>query len=389
MSSAVPPRPLLRPWDTLEGQDLIRRLLVRVGDRLKRGERMPRCTLPAEKSAFPKVLFLDTNKWIELAQVHYGKSRSEAINAALVAIRRGVRSGQLVVPITVMNLSEVAKRVDEGSRRRLADFAVELSGNFSTLPNGELGDLEMDEALRKLYFETPITHAPRRSLVYWGTRTVYSTTIRFPHDPDPFVWRAAFEVQFEPEMSAMMMFEHGRDDGLWQDVRGIDERGRDSLAAIRAVDATLTRGEKLRRERRNQLKREGSKDHFRDRLDRRLRFHGIPVAGFLRWLESDDNILATFFDELPDFVVDSTLMFERDRNAQAPNHENDVVDLEFLRLAIPYGNFVVGEKLWAHYANVGGAKSLARRYGTTVLADLGKLPELLARELQDPPAPGG
>lgn len=168
------------------------RLLERVKQRIERGENPPRRDLPAEKGEFPKALFLDTNKWIELSRLHYQtESGNEQHRPALGAIAAAVKSDRLIVPITVMNLSEVAKGGKQESRQRLAEFMVGLSGNFSAVPNADLDELEIDEALRKVYFEVAPTRAARRSLIRWGTRTVFSTRIALPEDPDPRVTRAA------------------------------------------------------------------------------------------------------------------------------------------------------------------------------------------------------
>jgi hypothetical protein len=361
----------------LPPEEFLLPLLLRVKERIERGEDAPRRNLPTDKTAFPKALFLDTNKWIELGQVHYGRSTDQRRQAALDAIRVGVRAGALVVPITAINLGETSQRRDEGSRQRLVDLIVDLSANFSTIPSDDLEDLEIDEALRKLYFEVPPAPEARHVLIRWGARTAYSTKVTLPSHPDPRVVRAAHEVAFEPEMTALTMFEHGRDRHLWESDKEIAQRGLETLARTRAVDSNLAPAEKLRRERRSLVTARGREEgHFLKQLNRRLRAIGIPVSGFHRWLASDEQ-LALFLEELPSWVVPSTLMFERDRSRDALSHVNDSNDLHFLRIAIPYGNVVVTERSWAHYGN---KTRLSHRYGTIILSDLGKLPTVLALE---------
>ena len=70
-------------------------------------------------------------------------------------------------------------------------------------------------------------------------------------------------------------------------------------------------------------------------------------------------------------------MLHKDRNLDAAVHANDGEDLFFLRVGVPYGNIVVTENSWSHLANATG---LADKYGTIVVADAQRLPELLAKE---------
>jgi hypothetical protein len=84
----------------------------------------PMPDLPADKSAFPKVLAIDCNQWIALAKVHYGRSTDTAASAALDAMRAAVSSGRLVIALHFINAYEAAKRGDEASRGRLVRFMV-------------------------------------------------------------------------------------------------------------------------------------------------------------------------------------------------------------------------------------------------------------------------
>jgi hypothetical protein len=83
----------------------------------------------------------------------------------------------------------------------------------------------------------------------------------------------------------------------------------------------------------------------------------------------------TFTDAVPGIDVMATLMLQRDLNQEHRTHVNDGKDFSFLKVAIPYGNVVVAEKSWTHFAQASG---LAERYGTVIEADARNLPELLA-----------
>jgi hypothetical protein len=102
----------------------------------------------------------------------------------------------------------------------------------------------------------------------------------------------------------------------------------------------------------------------------------VDADQFYKWLGEADH-LDRFTDELHGLNVSTTLMLARDRNPDHEVHENDGRDYAFLGVAIPYGNIVVTENSWAHFANATG---LADKYGTSVIARTSELPEVLAQQ---------
>jgi hypothetical protein len=359
------------PRHLLPDPELAMKVLLRVKARIERGGTPPSLALPEDKAGFPKALLLDSNKWIELSRAHHQRPNSAQFLPALRAIRTSAAAGRLVVPMTSVNIEEAAKGRDEQRRRRLAEFMVDLSRNFSTRAISELEEAEIDRAIRVLIFERPPRLPLRSTLLRYGARTIYTTDITPIETPDPRIARACAEVALEPEMTIMSIVGHNHGERFQAALQRDGELGRDRLAAIREIDKNLQPDEKLRRERRSSLRA----PQFVELLHRRLLANSVPLAGFYRWVDADEN-LAAFFDELPSFVVPSVLMFGRDRNTNDPNKVNDAEDYYFLRAAIPYSNFVVTENRWAHIAKAGG---LDTRYDTTIVASLEDLPEVLQR----------
>ena len=64
----------------------------------------------------------------------------------------------------------------------------------------------------------------------------------------------------------------------------------------------------------------------------------------------------------------------RHANPQKQWEGNDLNDVTALSVAVPYCDVVVTERQWAHFVDVA---QLDRRFNTTVISDLRKLPELL------------
>ena len=64
---------------------------------------------------------------------------------------------------------------------------------------------------------------------------------------------------------------------------------------------------------------------------------------------------------------------ERDRNWDAAPDRNDLKDLFFLGVALPYSDFVVTEKAWGHISR---ASKVSTHYGTEVVS-MEALPQML------------
>jgi hypothetical protein len=123
--------------------------------------------LPASKNDFPKCLYLDQNKWIDLARAHYGRPEGKPFQDALRNIRSAVESGKLVVPFSWINVVEAIAPMDPGRRERLARFIVELTGNHTLLPETEVCRLELRNALGQ-YFDRGTPTAIRPLVVRRG-----------------------------------------------------------------------------------------------------------------------------------------------------------------------------------------------------------------------------
>jgi hypothetical protein len=73
--------------------------------------------------------------------------------------------------------------------------------------------------------------------------------------------------------------------------------------------------------------------------------------------------------------VQLSLTLARDRDLVRGIHPNDVRDVFWLGVAVPYANLVVAENFWAHHVR---AEHLDTKYGTVVITDARELPRELA-----------
>ena len=65
-----------------------------------------------------------------------------------------------------------------------------------------------------------------------------------------------------------------------------------------------------------------------------------------------------------------TLRLARDRDTARAIHRNDLKDISFMSVAVPYANIIVAERYWGHQVRATG---LAAKYGTEVITDATEL----------------
>lgn len=97
--------------------------------------------------------------------------------------------------------------------------------------------------------------------------------------------------------------------------------------------------------------------------------------GFGERQMGDDGKLAQFIALIPNFDVFITLRIDRERDRDRKVDHNDIRDLDWLSVAVPYSNIVVSEKYWGGKIKAAG---LTAKYDTALLTKLQDLPAQLS-----------
>lgn len=351
--------------------ELLESVMVRVADRIARGEGPPRLRLPRGKDELPKLVCLDYNHWLYLALADDPVRGSKGARAARAALERARDAGSVAIPVSGTNAYEVIARNDPASRERMAKFMVAFSGNYSLVNETEVVKQELASAVRAVYLGEPGVSDIRTELMQWGIDSAIAGKGFEILTDEPAVGALLEQTMREPEMSAAALV-HGVRRTSVRAMKVKDQDARDIVDRVRTIDANLTLAARRRLELRN-LFTDGA---LATVLRTIARVRGLDVYEFSQWLLRDDNAvhlaLAT-----PGIHVESTLLFQRDRNRDDKTHENDGKDLGFLGMAIPYANIAVLEKRWAQLAR---STKLAKKYATRVVGKLDDLPRALDEE---------
>jgi hypothetical protein len=318
--------------------------------------------LPDSKDDFPKLLYLDQNKWIDLSRAHYRHPKGEPFREALAAVQKAVEIGKLVVPFSAVNIVEMENDSDAERRERLARFMVDLSCNRTILPVMPVRCWEIRNAVHA-YYGRPEPGCIRRSVVREGIENALAMRFRISGLPAE-VEAAALQYANSTEQSVEFLVDCGDD-------RGSSEQLREKEAA------TLEFQEKVRDRYGNELIKDNDWrrvaelfNHLCNReeahaLAAALQEIGFTVQAFIESFATAAQF-EEFFAGVHTLEVKLTLTLARDQDLVRRIDQNDARDLHWLSMALPYSNLVVSENYWGHMIRSCG---LDAKYGTTVITD--------------------
>ena len=104
-----------------------------------------------------EVVFLDQNKWIDLARVEAGKIGTGPLVELYSQLSRAVDEGRVIFPLTASHILETSKRNDPLSRMLLAQTQARLSKGYVYRSRAGRLLVEMRFALQGLFGELPST----------------------------------------------------------------------------------------------------------------------------------------------------------------------------------------------------------------------------------------
>lgn len=102
------------------------------------------------------IVFLDQNKWIELAQVYSGRITSGPTAELFPQLVAAVRGKRVLFPLSVSNIMETAKRNDPDSRRHVAETQAILSLGYVHRSRRSRMTVELRAAIQRRFGVEPV-----------------------------------------------------------------------------------------------------------------------------------------------------------------------------------------------------------------------------------------
>ena len=77
------------------------------------------------------IIYLDQNKWIEIAKIHHGKNKEKIAVQALEVLRKAVAATKVILPLSGIHYMETARISNAGRKYRLGSVMGSLSKGYT------------------------------------------------------------------------------------------------------------------------------------------------------------------------------------------------------------------------------------------------------------------
>ncbi|MDR6965748.1 MULTISPECIES: hypothetical protein [Shewanella] len=308
------------------------------------------------------IIFLDQNKWIDLAGVEAGKASSPQLVALYNELIAAVESGRAIFPLTVSHILETSKRNDPTSRGHVATAQARLSKGYVFRSRKTRLLIEMRVALQQLFDETSLALSDNWVVApgFMQAFEVFDEMVASTPEAQHTRWLNKYLDPREQFLDYM----------LNQD----DSARRAAHVAFAAESAALVE----RIEKRRGLL-EGESGDLRKRAYSAKLFldHQGYVAHVLQSLghtvdemkAKGPKAIASFLENVPTLNIEAEMAVKLEAQSRAIE-ENDIRDMLSFNTALPYASSIVGEK---RFVSLAKQANLDKKYGTSISKSLDSL----------------
>ncbi|MBK1696987.1 hypothetical protein [Rhodovibrio salinarum] len=315
--------------------------------------------------ARPYVVYLDQNKWVDLARAVKSPSDHPAHHALLTALSRNVETGRLVLPLTAANIYETQKTNDPAQRHNLAILLATASQGLVFRGRHHRLEAELIDLLQAIHGNAPMPRAPGwflsdvffEAFADWndgrlGTMISEDLVGLVHREPARTLYDYLMTMPNEVRTTAVQTFSRSSDDLC----RRIEERRRqhagESFAMRRRIHSALL---------------------MIDEIDLILTF--ANRAGFAWKTVSDigDKVARRIVEDVPTYYVEREIALRLEAQSRCIE-ENDLRDMQSFCAAVPYADEVIAEK---QFVNLARQAKLDRKYSTKLGTDILSLADSL------------
>jgi hypothetical protein len=271
------------------------------------------------------IVYLDQNKWIQLARLEHGLDDTENDLDILSQVRLKLSSGHLF-PVSSYHLMEFARIRDVERRRKLGSIMWKYSNGLSVSSPHEIVSYEIEAALRKLGFDIVVRNFRYLKKGFSQTLGVDFDSLGIPNSYSEIIDKAIL---------------CGQED--IPPIHGIPNTFRDNFMDSQKQIQTNS-DEFDKHEMENYLYALCMRD-ITSPLKKILKLHKLDDLNFRDW---NDYELKSFVDNIPYLRVQKHLFGQLIKNRSQIPKPSDLEDWSGLGTAVNYCNLVVCEK---HFAN--------------------------------------
>lgn len=283
-----------------------------------------------------RVIFLDQNKWIDIARVAKGDARSEPLRPIYEKLCEDVERGSIVAPLTISHIIETAKRNDILSRMDVAAVQAKLSKGFVFRSRKARLLVEMRNALHKAFGEHPVD-LPTNWAVVPGFMQAFEPYDTLVAAPDQARTSRFINQHMDPENQYLDFMEHQDDERRREAVRVFSSESEALLARIEGR-RVLMKGASM-----DMRYRAYAARLFLDHQG--FVMHMLEVIGHTveEMKALGGSAISQFVRDVPTLNVEAEIAV-RLESQTGPLDANDIRDTLSFYTAVPYSERLVAEK---------------------------------------------
>lgn len=311
-----------------------------------------------------KILYLDQNKWIDLARALNYPTAKPAHALALEKIKRAVQSSKVLVPLTASNIYETQK-INEFSRR---EVMAKLQAALSNGNVFQCGSFRLRYELTKLLLEQS-GKTKNGQHDRWFLSDFFLDAFAERKDlKNENGFEFAFSFNQANPRAAINSFLF--DIPIEARKTTVKNYSQSSVELIRQIERRKLLAEGL------SAKKHGDVYRAQLLLDHLEQILSIANEIGIPWrsvLDIGDVMARRIISDLPYFSVETELAIKLERS----NHtliENDLRDMQNMSAVLPHSSFVVIEKAFAALAI---QSKLHQKFGVKIMTDISELNEIL------------
>ncbi len=325
-------------------------------------------------------VYLDQNKWIDLARAATGHRHGARFVGALASAQAAVASGTASFPLDIYRYLETARRADHRSRLDVADLMFELSKQHAMARPHALLPAEIDRALNRRFGRPkdpqphPVFGTGLRHITAGGVTLPSFDPSRLPDSGKKLSSTELITVErLFNDLVERELLRMGPDTSR---AAGFDPSSTD--LAQRYVDyensiAAAIRDQGLSGALLDLAVRASDLGDIRPAVTEALERIGMTWDGFIESMGPTG--IWQFMDDLPTRYVTNIMRSAKLRQSEQEWEVNDFNDIVALPVAAVHCDVVVTEKQWVHRLRRG---KVGQRYNTTLLSDTAALVDVLA-----------
>lgn len=281
------------------------------------------------------IIYLDQNKWIELAQVHAGSQTPEGLATLYNQLLNAVERGKVLFPLSLSHLIETSKRNDPISRGHVVKTQAQLSRGFAYRSRAGRLEMEIRITLHHLFSIDPPVLAKNWTIVP-SFLQAFEPLDAFAAAKD--IKKLAFINTFIDPSKLYVDYMNNQND--------TERRMAHSKIAADTVDLVSrieARRARLSGKSVDLRRRVYSAQLFIDHQDLFIRILNDMGYSFNQLQAIGERAGRALIEEVPTLNVEAE-MAARLESKTGTLHSNDVLDILAFCTAIPYSDRIIAEK---------------------------------------------